>query len=210
MTWPRAALRTSHRLVHGDESGGRCHRCSRPPVAAGAGDGGADRQAVRERRAVPAGPGDRRTPTRVAAHHSVHRCAAPDFAADRDDADPIPGDHHPRQRQCRRLRGGLLQGRRRGEVGRGDRERLLRDRSDRPNDTAQGRRTAHPGRDALGDRQDQPRHPRDPRRHHHRMGCAGHPGRAQRHPTARQHEAGDGPPGGGRTGEAGENHCRRR
>ena len=34
-------------------------------------------------------------------------------------------------------------------------------------------------------------------------------GRAQGHPAARQHEAGDGPPGRGRAREARENHCRR-
>ena len=43
-----------------------------------------------------------------------------------------------------------------------------------------------------GDRPHQPGHPRDPRRHHRRLGRGGDPGRAEGHPAARQHEAGDG------------------
>ena len=44
---------------------------------------------------------------------------------------------------------------------------------------------------------------------HRRLGRRGHPGRAQGHPAAREHEAGDGPPGRGRAGEAREDHHRR-
>ena len=43
-----------------------------------------------------------------------------------------------------------------------------------------------------------------------RLGRRRHPGRAQGHPAARQHEAGHGPPGRSRTGEAREDHRRRR
>ena len=43
-----------------------------------------------------------------------------------------------------------------------------------------------------------------------RVGRRGHPGGAQGHPAARQHEAGDGPPGRGRAREAREDHRRRR
>ena len=60
------------------------------------------------------------------------------------------------------------------------------DRPDRPDDAAQGRRPAHPGRDAVGDGPHQPRHPRDPRRHDRRVGCRGDPGGAQGHPAPRQ------------------------
>jgi hypothetical protein len=56
---------------------------------------GADREAVRAGGAVPAGPGARRAPAGAADHHPVHRRAAPGVAADRDDADPVPGHHHP-------------------------------------------------------------------------------------------------------------------
>ena len=65
-----------------------------------------------------------------------------------------------------------------------------------------------PGRDPVGDRPDQHRHPRDPRHHHRRMGRRSHPGRAQGHPAAREHEARHGQAGRSRTGEAGEDHQR--
>ena len=61
----------------------------------------------------------------------------------------------------------------------------------------------------VGDRPDQPRHPRDPRHHHRRLGRRGHPRRAQGHPAAGQHEAGDGTAGRGRAGEARQDHQRR-
>ena len=59
----------------------------------------------------------RRAGAGAAADHPVRRRAAPGVAADRHDADPVAGHHHPRQRQRRRVRGRLLPGRRRGEVG---------------------------------------------------------------------------------------------
>ena len=102
-----------------------------------------------------------------------------------------------------------LQGRRRGEVGGGDRERPRRHRPDRPDHAAQGRRPAHPRPDAGRDRHDQPGHPQDPRRHHRRVGRRGDAGRAQGHPAAREHEARHGPPGRGRAGEARQDHQRR-
>ena len=57
--------------------------------------------------------------------------------------------------------------------------------------------------------QHQHRHPRDPGWDHRGMGGGGDPGRAQGHPAARDDEAGHGPPGRGRTREAGQDHRRR-
>ena len=70
--------------------------------------GGQDRQAVRAWRAVPVRPGAGTAEPRIPADHPVHRRAAPGVAADRDDADPVPGHHHPRQRERRRVRRRLL------------------------------------------------------------------------------------------------------
>ena len=70
-----------------------------------------------------------------------------------------------------------------------------------------GRHT--PRRDAVGDRQDQPEHPRDPRRADRGLGRQGHGRRAQGHPASREHAARDGPPGRGRAREAREDHRRR-
>ena len=60
-----------------------------------------------------------------------------------------------------------------------------RHRPDRPDHAPEGCRSAHPRRDAVRDGPDQPRHPRDPRPDHHRLGRRGDPGRAQGHPAAR-------------------------
>ena len=69
----------------------------------------------------------------------VHRVSP----ADRHDADPVAGHHHPRQRQRRRVRGRLLPDRGRRALGGGDRERVLGDQSDRADDAARvvGRHT---------------------------------------------------------------------
>ena len=93
-------------------------------------------------------------------------------------------------------------------LGGGDRERLVRHQPDRPDDAARGRRAPHAGRDAVGDRHDQPEHPRDPRRADRGVGHRGHGRRAQGHPAARQHAARDGAPGRGRAREAREDHRR--
>ena len=108
---------------------------------------------------VSGGPGARADPD-----HPGDRRAAAGVAADRDHADPVPGHHHPRQRQRRRLRGRLLPRDRRGEVGGRHRERGRGHRPDRPDHPAQGGRPAHPGRDPVRDRPDQRQHPRDPGR----------------------------------------------
>ena len=121
----------------------RGHR--RRAGAAGLGLVGADREAVRAGGAVPAGPAAGPAGTRAEPDHPRRRRAAPGLAADRHAADPVPGHHHPRQRQRRCLRGRLLQGGRRDQVGGGDRERPRGHRPDRPDHPAQGRRAAHPG-----------------------------------------------------------------
>ena len=53
-------------------------------------------------------------------------------------------------------------------------------------------------------------HPRDPRRRDRGLGRRRHARRAQGHPASREHEARDGPPSRGRTGEAREDHRGRR
>jgi len=184
------------------------HRHRRRAAPPGTRDGFEGRQTVRAGSAVPPGPRDRRTKARPADDHPGDRRHAPGLAADRDHADPVAGHHHARQRQRRRLGRRLLPGRGPGQVGGGDRERVRSDRPDRPDHPAQGRGPAHPGRDPLRDRHHQPRHPRDPGCLHRRMGRAGHAGGAEGHPAARQHEAGDGPSGRGRAGEAREDHQR--
>ena len=70
---------------------------------------------------------------------------APRLAAHRHDADPVAGDHHPGQRQRRRLRRRLLPGRRRDPLGGGDRER----RRGRINQIAQTTLRAVVGRHTL-------------------------------------------------------------
>ncbi len=167
------------------------------------------RSAVRDGRPLPPWPGDRPPQAGAAADRPGHRPAAPRVAAHRHDADPVAGHHHARQRQHRRVSRRLLQGRRRGQVGRCDRERRRRDQSDRADDAAKGGRPAHARRDARRDRPHQPEHSRDPRRHHVGLGSGGHAGGAEGHPAAGQHEEGDGPSGGGGARKTRQDHRRR-
>ena len=59
-----------------------------------------------------------RARTRTHLHHPVRRRAAPGLAADRHDADPVAGHHHPDNVSIDVAGGRLLPGRRRGEVRR--------------------------------------------------------------------------------------------
>ena len=86
-----------------------------------------------------------------ALHHPGDRQASAGQPADRDDADPVAGHHHPGQRQRGHLRRGLLPRDRRREVRRGDRERGRGDQPDRPDHAAEGGRPAQPGPDAVRD-----------------------------------------------------------